>query len=475
MGMIHMASLGCAKNYADSEVFLGMLVEQTGLVPTAEPEQAKVIVVNTCAFINEAVQETVDTVLELGQHKVASGGNCQLLYVIGCLPGRYDGKTLQSLLPEVDRFLAPSETGELVGMIVAELGRAGALGGDGHGVVGTGHGVDVDGERGQEQGDASVFLYDYTMTRLLTRSHTVFIKVADGCDRGCTFCTIPSIKGKQRSRGVEDIAAEMTRLARSGVREFNLVAQDLTAYGSDLPAGSGVNLTSLLTRLVQIPEVAWIRLLYLYPRPFPAGLVDVMASNPKICPYVDMPVQHVSERVVKAMGRGHTGRDSVERIAELRARIPDIAVRTSLLVGFPGETEEDFAQLEAVVRNGTFDNVGVFVFSPEDGTPAATMDGQVPRSVAVRRKNKLLRIQQRVSEKRNQKLVGTTQRVLVEGPHPESDLLIQGRIAQQAPEVDGVVLINDLGEGGTMPVAGDMVMVEITEAHPYDLVGRIVG
>src|SRR5512133_2791268 len=436
-----MHTLGCPKNRVDSEVMLGTLVE-SGFRFEPDPSKAEIIVVNTCGFIGDAKEESVDAIVELAAQKTS--GRCRKLVVAGCLVQRH-GDELARALPEVDHFLGTGAYGEIARVVRDAQAKRLVI-------------PDPD------------FVQTAESPRINSMpSHTAYLKVSEGCDRTCAFCIIPKLRGPQKSRPVADLVEEAERLAAQGTVELSLIAQDLTAYGEDLP-GRKVRLHDLLPRLAAVEGIRWLRLHYAYPRTFPDALVDAIASEPKIVKYLDMPLQHSSDRLLRSMKRG---RDSVflrELLTRLRARVPGIALRTSLIVGLPGETEADFAELEAFVEEQRFERLGVFEFSPEEGTPAAEMAGQVPDDVKRARRDRIMARQQRISRAHQKATIGRRLEVLVEGRAEETEHLLAGRHAQQAPEIDGITYIND---GIAFP--GELVTVEITDAAEYDLVGRIVG
>jgi ribosomal protein S12 methylthiotransferase len=437
---VYMHTLGCPKNRVDSEVMLGTLA-QAGYRLVQEPAKAEVIVVNTCGFIESAKEESVDAIVELAALKAE--GRCKKLVVAGCLVQRH-AEELSRELPEVDHFLGTGAYADIV-KIVSDA-QAKRL------VV-----PDPD------------FVHSAATPRVNSLpSHTAYLKIAEGCDNACAFCIIPKLRGAQRSRPVDDVVAEAEALARQGTIEVSLVAQDLTAYGTDLPGRP--RLHALLRALARVEGLRWIRLHYAYPRDVPAALVETIADEPKIVKYLDMPLQHSSDRLLRAMKRG---RDSVflrELLARLRARVPGIALRTSLIVGLPGETEEDFEDLLRFVEEQRFERLGVFEFSPEDGTAAAEMPDQVPDEVKRARFEQVMEVQQRISRAHQRAMIGRKLEVLVEGRAEETEHLLAGRHAQQAPEIDGLTYVND---GVAYP--GELVTVEITDASEYDLVGRVVA
>ncbi|MGC4001177.1 MAG: 30S ribosomal protein S12 methylthiotransferase RimO [Anaeromyxobacter sp.] len=436
---VYMHTLGCPKNRVDSEVMLGTL-SQAGYRLVQDPAQAEVVVVNTCGFIESAKEESVEAIVELAELK--RSGRCKKLVVTGCLVQRHADE-LAAELPEVDHFLGTGAYQD-VAQIVSDA-QARRL------VV-----PDPD------------FVHSASTPRVNSLpSHTAYLKISEGCDNACAFCIIPKLRGPQRSRSVDDILAEAAALAAQGTVELSLVAQDLTAYGYDLPGK--VRLHHLLPELCKVDGVRWIRLHYAYPRDVPPALMDVMAGEQKIVKYLDMPLQHSSDRLLRSMKRG---RDSVflrDLLARLRERVPGLALRTSLIVGLPGETEEDFEDLLGFVEEQRFERLGVFEYSPEDGTPAAEMEGQLPAELKRERWERIMSIQREISRDHQQAMIGRQVEVLVEGKSEETEHLLAGRHAQQAPEIDGITYIND---GVAFP--GEIVTLEITDASDYDLVGRVV-
>jgi ribosomal protein S12 methylthiotransferase len=437
---VYLHTLGCPKNRVDSEVMLGTLSE-AGYRLVQDPAQAEVVVVNTCGFIESAKVESVDAIVELAELK--RSGRCRKLVVTGCLVQRH-AEELARELPEVDHFLGTGAYPD-VARIVSDA-QAKRL------VV-----PDPD------------FVHSASSPRVNSLpSHTAYLKIAEGCDNACAFCIIPKLRGPQRSRPIADVVAEAQALAAQGTIELSLVAQDLTAWGYDL-AGRP-RLHALLRELVKVDGVRWIRLHYAYPRDVPDALVEVMADEPKIVKYLDMPLQHSSDRLLRAMKRGRSSQFLRDLLAKLRARVPGIALRTSLIVGLPGETEEDFEDLLAFVEEQRFERLGVFEFSPEEGTPAATMRRQVADAVKRARFERIMEVQQAISRAHQRALVGRRLEVLVEGRAEETEHLLAGRHAQQAPEIDGITYVND---GVAYP--GEIVTVEVTDAAEYDLVGRVVA
>lgn len=439
-------SLGCPKNLVDSEVMLGTLKRRGHRIAT-DVESADVIVVNTCAFIDRAKKESIDAVLEMAKLKSAAGdGRTRRLIVTGCLAERHDAD-LRREIPEIDATLG---TGQIPEIVDAVEGRPTV--------------VDRSARRPE-------WIYDADSPRLQsTASHTAFVKISEGCDYTCTFCIIPTLRGLHRSRRPEDIESEVRRLASAGVREVVLVAQDSTRYGLDL--GQRGALAPLLRRLARIDGLRWIRVMYAYPATMTDEILDVIAGEERVVKYVDMPLQHASEAVLRRMKRP-TGKGNLLGMVErVRHRVQGVAFRTTFIVGFPGETDDDFRQLTTFVEKAEFDHLGVFTYSDEDGTAAFDLEGRVPAKVKKARQSELMRIQKRISLRRNKARVGSRTEVLVEGPHPDTDLLLVGRMACQAPEIDGSVLVSDPGE--LPPGRGEFVTCEITKGHAYDVEVRVV-
>jgi ribosomal protein S12 methylthiotransferase len=446
---VGMVSLGCPKNLVDSEVMMGLLARQ-GYELTADSSAADVLVVNTCGFIDSARQESVDTILEMAQLKQT--GNLKRLIVAGCLVERYK-EDLQREIPEIDACIGVNQLKEIESLVEP----------NGHRVLP----VYSDGAAAPE-----LFLYDETTPRLrATAPYTAYVKIAEGCNHTCAFCIIPRLRGVFRSRSPESILKEVEMLAAQGVKEFVLISQDTTNYGSDLTLKDG--LARLVDSIASVDGVEWVRFLYCYPTAITDELLDVMARRDNVCKYFDIPLQHASRSVLGLMRRGGN-REAYERMIErIRRRVPDVAIRTTFIVGFPGEREEDFNELLEFVRTVEFDRVGVFTYSDEENSPAYELEEKVDPELAKQREQRLMHEQARISLRRNQRIVGRRVKVLLEGKSKESDLLLEGRLESQAPEIDGSVLINDVVEGSNaMP--GDFVTVEITEAHQYDLIGRIV-
>ncbi|HZI86106.1 MAG TPA: 30S ribosomal protein S12 methylthiotransferase RimO [Pyrinomonadaceae bacterium] len=449
MNKIGFISLGCPKNLVDSEVMMGQL-KANGYEITANADDADTIVVNTCGFIDSAKKESIEAILEAANLK--TDGKASRLIVAGCLVERYRDD-LKAEMPEVDAFIGTSQINDILAVCDPKTNTRSLP------VIPLGN-------------QSSTYLYDESTPRVLaTPGHYAFIKIAEGCDRPCTFCFIPQMRGHFRSRRFGSIVAEAQQLAEEGVKELILVAQDSSRYGEDL--GKADALAHLLRELSHTDGIEWVRVMYTYPTHITDSFLDVLATEPKAVKYLDMPLQHASQKVLKLMKRGGN-RESLERlIARVRERVPGIAVRTTFITGFPGETEEDFEELMTFVRNVEFDRVGVFCYSDEEGTGAFELADKVDPKVANRRRARLMKEQSRISRRNNKRRVGQKVRVLFEGESNESELLWQGRMETQAPDIDGCVLINDAPEG-FVPAPGDILNVMITEAQQYDLIGSIV-
>jgi ribosomal protein S12 methylthiotransferase len=449
MKKVGFISLGCPKNLVDSEVMMGRL-KQEGYELTSDAAEADTLVVNTCGFIDAAKKESVEAILEAARLKTE--GKCQRLVVAGCLVERYRDE-LRAEMPEVDAFIGTSQINDITTVADARVNTRSLP------VLPLGN-------------QTATYLYDESTPRVLaTPGHFAYVKIAEGCDRPCAFCFIPQMRGHFRSRRFGSVVAEAKQLAGQGIKELILVAQDSSRYGEDL--GEPDALAHLMRELCRLDGVEWVRVMYTYPTHISDGFLGALAEEPKAVKYLDMPLQHASQNVLKLMKRGGN-RASLERlIARVRARVPGIAVRTTFITGFPGETDEDFAELLTFIKNVEFDRVGVFTYSDEEGTPAFDLPDKVDAKTARERRAKLMRAQSRISLRKNRARVGEVVRVLFEGASAETDLLWQGRMETQAPEIDGCVLINDAPEGFA-PEPGRYVNVEITEAQQYDLVGRIV-
>lgn len=446
----HLISLGCARNRVDSEVMLGTLLGG-GWVSTDVPESADAVIINTCGFIGSAKEESIDTILQATELKKT---HPKLKVVVtGCLTQRYKSQLARGL-PEVDLFIGTDEFTK-IGIYIDQLDQ---------------NSKDLDhSSTSRVYAKRTHYLYSDDLPRLNTLAkHSAYVKVAEGCQHQCAFCIIPAIRGKLRSRPVESVVREVKKLVQQGVIEVNLIAQDLAAYGRD--HGQDL-LLPLLTELAKIDGLEWIRCLYVYPENLSDELIELFATEPKLAPYIDIPVQHASDSILKAMNRAVSRSELESTLARLRSRVPAIAIRTSVMVGFPGETPEDFDQLVDFVTDQKFDHLGVFAYSQEEGTVAGRMKNQIDEETKQQRLNIIMDLQKNISRTKLESYRGRTVACLVEGISQESDLLWQGRLATQAPEVDGLVYIND----GENLQPGTIQFVEITETHDYDLVGKIIS
>ncbi|HXK19882.1 MAG TPA: 30S ribosomal protein S12 methylthiotransferase RimO [Polyangiaceae bacterium] len=440
---IHFVSLGCPKNRVDSEVMLGV-AEKAGYSHVADPEDAQVIVVNTCGFIDAAKKESIDTILALSEHK---NGSCQKLVVSGCLSQRYPEELARDM-PEVDHFLGSSDMLKLETVLKGKAERV---------MVGN-------------PADWVVSATD--PRRISTRGRSAYVKIAEGCNRTCAFCVIPELRGKQRSRQPDDIVREVEELAARGVLEVNLVSQDTVAYGRDLDQKS--NLAALVKRIADVPGLRWVRLFYLYPEKLDDELIELIASHPKIVKYIDMPLQHAADGMLRRMRRGHGGQRLYDLVERLRTRIPNLVFRTAFIVGHPGETEEEYEELLTFIRFAEFDRVGVFQYSDEPSARAFKLEDKVPAKVAATRAKKLMALQRKISKKKLKALIGQELEVLVEGPSEDSELVMVGRHAGQAPDIDGVVYLSG-GPTGIEARPGELRTVRIETASDYDLLGELTS
>ena len=439
---IFLISLGCAKNLVDSEHMLGIL-DDSGFTITEQAEEAGVVIVNTCGFLQTAVKESIDVILETARLKTS--GKLKRLIVAGCFVQRY-GYKLRQEIPEVDAWIGTGEI-DKVAEAVAGMGS----------------------EAGQFFIGRPTRLPDHRLPRIQTTPfYTGYLRIGEGCSHRCSYCIIPNLRGSFRSREMESLLIEAREMVSRGVKEINLIAQDTTYYGKDLKAGPF--LEDLLETMVLIEGITWIRLLYLHPHGITERLLDLMESQEMIAPYLDLPLQHSSPELLRSMGRPPSQEAPMELIARIRRRKREMSIRTTLMVGFPGETENMFKQMRQFVEDAEFEHLGVFVYSSEKGTPAARLKPVVDHNIAENRHAELMDVQARISMKKNRKMIGKVLPVLIEGPCPETELLLCGRTSGMAPEVDRQVLINK-GEG----IAGEIMPVRITEAHDYDVVGEIVG
>jgi ribosomal protein S12 methylthiotransferase len=522
-------SLGCPKNLVDSEVMMGLL-DRAGARLTSHPEEAEILIVNTCSFIDTAKQESVDTILEMARHKTT--GRARKLIVAGCLVERYRDEIRKSI-PEVDAVVG---TGELESILEAaglapapaptspslfniltgqsaatkagletRQGQESLSGTHKHGHVsmkGTGFSPYInpaqsagalapegssrkEGDHRERQGRfrrdnwqgathlLPTYLYDETTPRFLTTpKSSAYIKIAEGCDHPCSFCVIPNLRGKFRSRRFESVVAEAHQLVARGVREITLIGQDTTCYGEDLGLKDG--LAQLLDALARIDDLRWLRFLYAYPNRITTKLLETIARHDNICNYLDLPLQHASPSVLKRMKRGGSADIFLKTLEKVRATIPGVALRTSFIVGFPGESSEDITLLEDFVKEAKFDWLGVFNYSDEDGSDAFSLDGKIPRRTIEARKRRLMKLQQSISKRAKQQWVGRELVLLAEGESEETPLLWEARTQFHAPEIDGKVYINDFGELES-PEPGRFYRAQITEAHDYDVVARVVS
>ena len=442
---VGIVSLGCPKNLVDTEVMLGHL-QREGLTLT-DPETARVVIVNTCGFIDSAKEESVGAILREVARKEA--GEIDRVVVAGCMVQKY-GKELAAEIPEVDHF---------IGLDELEKAPAAALG--------------LPSLPRFTDKPLATRLYDELSPRVLThRKGYAYLKVAEGCNNPCTFCTIPQMRGLIRSRTVASLVKEAQGLEAQGVQELVLISQDTTRYGEDLGLGR-TGLAQLVKALLAETGFPWVRFLYAYPKTLHPGVFELMAKEKRFVPYVDMPLQHVSRRILAAMKRGGDAASYLRQFEEIRRIVPEIALRSTFIVGFPGEEERDFLEVKEFLEAVRFDNAGVFTYSPEPGSGSEALGDPVPQDVKEARRAALMELQQQISLSKNRAKRGKTLDVLLEGPSTETDLLLEGRATGQAPEIDGRVLVNEVPEGWA-PRAGEIVRVEVTEAHPYDVVARIV-
>jgi ribosomal protein S12 methylthiotransferase len=441
---ISIVSLGCARNLVDTEVMAGVL-RQADYEVVSEPSQADIVLVNTCSFIEAAKEESVDTILQMARLK--EEGSLQTLVVAGCLPQRYSDELAREL-PEVDLFIGTGEVPKIAEILKSRRSNKKRV------YVGI-----------------PKYLYDHATPRLrATSSHTAFVKASEGCDHKCAFCIIPKLRGPHRSRSIESIVQEAVMLAQDGVKEINLIAQDLSAYGRE--RRDGTTLYGLLRELDSVSGIEWIRLLYAYPNYLDDSLLDLIRESKKICKYIDIPFQHVNRRILTRMRRGKSGSAVREAIAKLRGAIPGVTLRTSLIVGFPGEMENDFRELLDFVEEAEFERLGVFKYSTEEGTAAASMDDRVPEDVKERRWQELMELQAAISRKQNEGLIGTVQRVMIDSLDSSGEML-EGRTQAHAPEVDGTVYVDRRSSGAEANRPGRFVDVRITRAMDYDIMGEI--
>lgn len=439
---VNLISLGCSKNLIDTEVMMGLLIEN-GYQISQREEEAEIIIVNTCSFVKEAKEESIDTILELAELK--KKGNCRLLVVTGCLPQRYQDVLVEEL-PEVDLFIGTGEFQKVVEIL----------------------------DRVKESTNSSKsyigvpqFIYTDKTPRVNTfADYSAYVKIAEGCSNFCSYCVIGKIRGQFRSRPPDHIISEVKNLVRMGVKEINLIGQDTTLYGRDL--NPVTDLEELLRRLTKVDKLEWIRTLYTHPAHFTEGLVKAIKEEEKVCNYVDLPIQHINDKILEAMNRKTKGRFIRKLIERLRKEVPNICIRTSLIVGFPGETDEQFEELLKFIKDVEFDRLGAFEYSREEGTPASAFPDQISKRIKTKRYRRLMETQKEIALRNNKRLIGTTTKVLIEGLNEDTGLL-KGRIPSQAPEIDGVTY---LAKGQADP--GEIFDVVITDVHEYDLMGKLM-
>jgi ribosomal protein S12 methylthiotransferase len=458
-----MVSLGCPKNLVDSEVMLG-LAQKGGHRLTRDAADADVLVVNTCAFIDKAKQESIDTILEMAEHKRT--GACQRLIVTGCMAERYR-EELKTQIPEIDAILG---TGEVPAIVDAISGGSREQNPP-HTVPLLRSNGEIVTLGGAKKAAANLpdYLYDSNTPRFLaTPRHYAYIKIAEGCDYKCAFCIIPTLRGHYRSRSIESVVQEAERLAASGVKELLLISQDTSFYGVD--HGERGSLARLLRALNRVDGLEWVRMLYLYPTTIGDDVLDAMAESEKVCKYIDLPLQHASDRVLKRMKRPGTRSSYEKLLARIRTRVPDVTLRTTFIVGFPGETADDYAELESFVKTIEFDHVGVFTYSHEEGTSAHALADDVPGPLKRKRQAGVMRLQKQIVRRAHRRRLGQQVKVVVDGPAAEHDLVLRGRLEGQAPEIDPQVYLTDCDPSALTP--GQFVQAEIVASRGYDLVVR---
>ena len=450
MPKVGFISLGCPKNLVDSEVMMGILA-RAGYELTPRAGNADVLVVNTCSFIAPAQQESVQSILEMAEYK--KFGHARKLIVAGCMVERYRDE-IREQIPEVDAVIGTGEVEKILEACQGELAAQPAAGG----------------------ADLPEYLYhDLTPRVLSTPSHTAYIKINEGCDHPCSFCVIPQLRGKFRSRRFESVVSEAQNLAAAGVREINLIGQDTTFYGEDLGLRDG--LPTLLERLAHIEDLHWIRFLYCYPNRITPKLLETIAAHPRLVKYLDIPLQHASRTVLARMKRGSSGDAFLKMLEKIRNTIPGVSIRTSFIVGFPGETEKEFQELCDFVRAAEFDWMGVFSYSDEDAAKSFQLEDKVDAKTIARRKNALMALQKQISRRRLRRKVGERMQVMLEGPSKDTDLIWEARLEGMAPDIDGKVYITDfegVNDAADLPAPGTLATVEIAETKDYDLIGRAV-
>jgi ribosomal protein S12 methylthiotransferase len=453
MPKVGFVSLGCPKNLVDSEVMMGILA-RAGYELTPRADEADVLVVNTCSFIEPAQQESVNSILEMAEYK--KFGRAQKLIVAGCMVERYRNQ-IREQIPEVDAVIGTGEVEQILSACEGEV-RAGAY------------------AAAEAASESPTYLYhDLTPRILTTPRHTAYIKINEGCDHPCTFCVIPQLRGKFRSRRFESVVREAENLAAAGVREISLIGQDTTYYGEDLGLRDG--LPTLLERLAQIEDLHWVRFLYCYPNRVTQKLLDTIAAHPRLAKYLDIPLQHASRNVLARMKRGSNADAFLKMLERIRKTIPGVSIRTSFIVGFPGETEADFGELCDFVRAAEFDWMGVFSYSDEDASKSFSLDAKIDAKTIARRKNALMSLQKKISARKLRGRVGQRLRVMLEGPSKDTDLIWEARLEGMAPDIDGKVYITEfegVNDAADLPAPGTLATIEATSAKDYDLIGRAV-
>jgi ribosomal protein S12 methylthiotransferase len=442
---IHFISLGCPKNRVDSEVMLGV-AQARSYRHVDDPADAEVIVVNTCGFIDPAKKESIDTILEMGRHR--REGGCRELVVAGCLSQRHPDE-MAAELPEVDHFLGSSDMLRLGDVLDGGAERM---------LVGT---------------PADWLVGAESPRTLSTHGGSAYLKIAEGCDRSCSFCVIPHLRGKQRSRSIADVVREANELVAGGVRELCLISQDTVRYGRDLADKQG--LAELVEQVAEVPGVRWVRLFYLYPDKLDDRLIELLGQHPRVLPYVDMPLQHAADAMLRRMRRGHGGPRLRQLVERLRGRVPELTFRSAFIVGHPGETQAEFDELCEFVRWAELDRVGVFRYSDEEGSASRDLGDKVPPLVAANRYRKLMALARRQANQKNKRYVGRELEVLVEGVSDEHELVLMGRHPGQAPEIDGQVYLSGLEHLERVPRPGEIVRVQVTQSSDYDLAGDVVA
>lgn len=435
-------SLGCSKNTVDSENMLGILVKEKQLELVEDLEEADVVIVNTCAFINDAKEESIQTILEMADYK--KDGNLKKLVVCGCLSERYKDELIKEI-PEIDAVVGTGDV-DKIGEVVDSI---------------------QNGNKEIKVGSLDFLPTSKTPRMLTNYPHSAYLKISEGCDKKCTYCIIPSLRGELRSRTIEDVVEEAKILASDGVIELNLLAQEITEYGKDI-YGKRM-LPELLKELVKVEGIEWIRLYYMYPNSISDELIEVIKDEPKICNYFDVPIQHISDNILQNMGRAKSGDYIRSILGRIRGRIPDATIRTTVIVGFPGETEENFEELKEFIKEFEFDYVGVFKYSREEDTVAYDLPNQIPEEIKEKRWSELLNIQGEIVERKNERFIGETVDVIIDGVSTESEYMLEGRMRSQALEIDGKVLTSD----GTANV-GDIVKVKLEQNFQYDFIGPII-